>query len=251
MINSGGIPCKAMNIDRLHKRLTDLGVDFPKPTLKRLGYQDLISRPVPAKPEEREPGKKGKEASWKEDAVGEAAAVWAIKKALGNKNLPSKKKIDAIKKAVNLVYVTPFPYCRITRQGAGTPGGIGGMELEDEIEIKFVSEKFEDLALFPGRDKREQSDHLDELVIAWVCAKEKAKQGISMLIPKRVVFHWWQNLGPVVRIDSPITLRRITVEDAEHNEIVPYWNEMDVYQMMPLFIGGSEAYQRWQDMAPR
>ena len=37
-------------------------------------------------------------------------------------------------------------------------GGVGGMELKDEVEIKFVSEGFPGISLFRGRDKREQSE---------------------------------------------------------------------------------------------
>lgn len=181
--------------------------------------------------------------------MADAAAVWAIKRVLGTKNLPSKKKIDAIKKAADDVYKIPFPYCRITRHGKGTRGGIGGMELEDEIEIKFVSEKFEDLSLFPGRDKREQSEKLDELVVAWVCATEKVRNGCkSVNEPKRVLFHWHQDLEPFVTLTTPTKLKDITVEDAEHDEIVPLWNDMDIYQWMPLFIGGADAWMRWQSM---
>jgi hypothetical protein len=240
-----------MNLDRLWERLGGMGVKFSKPTLKRLGYEGLISHPERAKPEERTPGKKGKEVSYKEKAVAEAAAVWAIKEALGRRTLPSKTRICAIKKAADKVYDTPFPYCRIVRQGEGTPGGIGGMELEDTIEIKFVSEKFEDLSLFPGRTLTDQSNKLEELVIAWVCATEKVKHGCKSAVdPKKVVLHWHQDMKPYVTLTTPIKLKYITVEDSDHDEIVPLWNEMDVYSMMPLFIGGPDAWMRWQDSSP-
>jgi len=52
--------------------------------------------------------------------------------------------------------------------------------------------------------------------------------------PKRVVLHWWQDVVPVVTPETPVNLKDITVEDAEHDELVPYWNGMDIYQMMPL-----------------
>jgi hypothetical protein len=240
----------AMNIDRLHERLTDLDVKFSKPTLKRLSYQDLISRPEPAKLEERTPGKKGKEASYKEETVAEAAAVWAIKEAFGTKNLPSKSRIDVIKEAVDLVYKTPFPYCRISNCGKGTPGGIGGMKLAQEVVIKYVSEDFDGLSLFPGRDKIEQSKKLDELVVAWVCATEKVKKGYKVNDPKKVVLWWWQDIGPIITVDTPNRLRRITVEDAEHDEIVPYWNGEDVRRLLLLLTGGPDAWLRWKDSLP-
>lgn len=236
-----------MNIDRLWDRLDDLHVKFSKPTLKRLGREGLISRPERAKPEERTPGKKGKEASWKEEAVANAAAVWAIKEAIGTKNLPSKSRIDVIKEAVDLVYKTPFPYCRITSSGKGTPGGIGGMELAQEVVIKYVSDDFPGLSLFPGRDKREQSDKLDDLVVAWVCATEKVKKGYKVNDPKKVVLWWWQDMGPIITVDTPNRLRRITVEDAEHDEIVPYWNGQDVRRLLLFLTGGPDAWMRWKD----
>jgi hypothetical protein len=43
---------------------------------------------------------------------------------------------------------------------------------------------------------------------------------------------------PVVTPETPVNLKDITVEDAEHDELVPYWNGMDIYQMIQLFIGG-------------
>jgi hypothetical protein len=109
-------------------------------------------------------------------------------------------------------------------------GGVGWMELKDEVEIKFVSEDFPGISLFRGRDKREQSEKLDELVVAWVCATQKVLKGCkSVNEPKRVVLHWWQDVVPVVTPETPVNLKDITVEDAEHDELVPYWNGMDIY----------------------
>jgi hypothetical protein len=131
-------------------------------------------------------------------------------------------------------------------------GGVGGMELKDEVEIKFVSEDFPGISLFRRRDKREQSEKLDELVVAWVCATQKVPKGCkSVNEPKRVVLHWWQDVVPVVTPETPVNLKDITVEDAEHDELVPYWNGMDIYQMMPLFIGGRDAWLQWKDRSQR
>ena len=119
------------------------------------------------------------------------------------------------------------------------------MNVAHEIEIKFVSENFPDLSLFPGRDKREQSDKLNELVVAWVCATQKVKKGCkSVLEPKRVVLHWHQKVGPIVTPETAVELKGITVEDSERDEIVPYLNEMDICQLMPLLIVGPDAWTR-------
>jgi len=48
-------------------------------------------------------------------------------------------------------------------------GGVGGMELKDEVEIKFVLEDFPGISLSRAGQK-EQWKKLDELVVAWVCA---------------------------------------------------------------------------------
>jgi len=65
----------------------------------------------------------------------------------------------------------------------------------------------------------------------------------SVLIPSYSL----TNVGPVVTPETPANLKDITVEDAEHDELVPYWNGMDIYEMMPLFIGGPDARLRWRD----
>jgi hypothetical protein len=81
-----------------------------------------------------------------------------------------------------------------------------------------------------------------------VCATQKVLKGCkSVNEPKRVVLHWWQDVVPVVTPETPVNLKDITVEDAEHDELVPYWNGMDIYQMMPLFIGGRDAWLRWKE----
>ena len=62
------------------------------------------------------------------------------------------------------------------------------------------------------------------------------------------MLHFHQDVEPFVTPKTPTELKDITVEDSERDEIVPLWNEMDVYSMMPLFIGGPDAWMRWQGM---
>jgi hypothetical protein len=48
------------------------------------------------------------------------------------------------------------------------------------------------------------------------------------------VLHWHQKVGPIVTPETAVELKDITVEDSERDEIVPYLNEMDICQLMPL-----------------
>jgi hypothetical protein len=61
---------------------------------------------------------------------------------------------------------------------------------------------------------------------------------------KRVVLHWHQKVGPIVTPETAVELKDITVEDSERDEIAPYLNEMDICQLMPLLIGGPDAWTR-------
>jgi hypothetical protein len=44
--------------------------------------------------------------------------------------------------------------------------------------------------------------------------------------------------------ETAVELKDITVEDSERDEIVPYLNEIDICQLMPLLIGGPDAWTR-------
>jgi hypothetical protein len=69
-------------------------------------------------------------------------------------------------------------------------GRVGGMELKDEVEIKFVSEGFPGISLCAGGTKESSRKKLAELVVAWVCVTQKVLKGCkSVNEPKRVVLH--------------------------------------------------------------
>jgi hypothetical protein len=108
------------------------------------------------------------------------------------------------------------------------------VNIELEVDVKFVPEDFPDLSLFHGRDPTEQSNTLNKLVVAWVCAKEKAKNGKSVKKPAQVALHWWEKGGPIVTPQTPIELKRVTIETSERDEIVPYLNGINICRLMPI-----------------
>ena len=98
---------RPMDLEELQSRLRELGVDIPQNTLKRWGYDGLIPRPERYK-HGKGSGKKGRAASWSEDAVTEAAAIWAIRNGKIIKTALLRKLIPYIKHSALHVYEYPM-----------------------------------------------------------------------------------------------------------------------------------------------
>lgn len=163
-----------MNIDDFREKLRDLGVKVTEQVLKNWAYSDhVIEAPELAKPEDREPGKRGKEASWKEEDLPNVAAVYALRHHPTVKYRPMLELVPHIKQAARWPYETPTT-------GYDISAGITSYE---QIKISLQ-----------GRP-----DHLREnlseekwqaLLLTWIAAFEKAKRGISIKKPQQICFHW-------------------------------------------------------------
>ena len=212
-----------MKLSELQSRLHDLGADIPQNTLKRWGYDGLIPRPKRIK--KGKGGGKGRAVSWSGWALAEAGAIWAVKNAGILKVPPSKKVIEIIKFAEDSI--------RRYQSGCYLPPRGPGTEITAEsISVKFISDGFPDLYLFPGRTPADKSDVLNSLVVVWICAIEKVKKGMSLREPARVIIHWtprpasdpeWE--------DDPYEFDGITVEKADRDEVIEYINGIDIRKL--------------------
>src|SRR5665647_980813 len=87
--------------------LEALGLHIKLSTLKRWAYEGIIERPERYK--RGKGGKKGRAVKWSLRAVEEACAVWVIRNGNITKALPSKSKIEEVKREAELVYHYPNP----------------------------------------------------------------------------------------------------------------------------------------------
>jgi len=222
-----------MNLVELQSVLYDLGADIPQNTLKRWGYDGLIRRPQRYK--KGKGGGKGRAVSWTWDAVAEAAAIWAIKNAGILKAPPSKKMIDAIKLTEYAVYQWP--------PAKYSPPPPGTKITAESVRVKFVDDERQDLDSYPGRTPAERSDLLNSLVVVWICAIEKARRGMSLQKPARVVLHSIEsNATELERLEEPYILKDITVEAADRDEVIERINGLDMRELAArLFISGASS----------
>ncbi len=51
----------------------------------------------------------------------------------------------------------------------------------------------------------------------------------------------------VITIDTPVTLRRVTVEPSDRDEVVPYLNEIDICRLLPILVGSPDTSKFWTD----
>lgn len=190
-----------MTLNTVQKRLHRLGVDIPKNTLKRWAYDGLIPRPERYK---KGKGKgMGRAVSWDREAILDAASLWAVKDVSGHKLMPSKKRIDVIKHAVGHVYESPFAiYDNPPRKFQSAVG--------QSVSVKYINEGFPGLLLFPGKTLPDRSDALNSMVVAWICAREKARRGMPIREPRRVVMHW----------KTADVFEKTTIDASDHDEVI-------------------------------
>lgn len=217
-----------MDIDELQSRLRRLGVDIPQNTLKRWAYDGMIPRPRRYK---KGKGKgKGRAVSWDRTTIADAAALWAVRNACHRKLLPSKKRIDVIKRAVSHVYEgPPFAY-DITSIMTGATW--------QSVKPNYVGRGFPDLSLFPGRKPSDRSDVLNALVVVWICAREKARRGKPIKHQFHVLLNW-KSVNVALADASKSTeqfgldyvFEKTTIEASDRDEVIRCINGVDVRKL--------------------
>jgi hypothetical protein len=202
-----------MDTEELQARLHAVSVDIPQNTLKRWAYQGLIPRPHRYK-HGKGSGKKGRAVSWSEGAVAEAAAVWAIRHSPHISMLPKRQLIPYIKHSVAHIYGEPsFAYALPSDAQKGT---------YKDITTTFGYDQYTNI-------ETPQPDYTvwDALLKTWIVAKEKAKCGWSIKAPAKVIFHWTQKAEPYT-----YDLSKISLEDADSDEIIFLFDEVDARKKM-------------------
>ena len=176
-------------------RLNELGIAIKIEKLRRWSKQGLIPDyetyyqpnrkkrgrpPNPVKAEKDgkilEKARLGRVSNWPEEALEEAAALWAVR--YKNNHIKSDgikvtaEVTELIKCAAAMLDQSPFAVYTL-------PPITGPLSthhiVPEEIEINFVSEDFDGLELFPGEDNAKKANYLNKLVIAWITAVEKVR----------------------------------------------------------------------------
>ena len=162
-----------MDLEQLHDRLIAIGVDVPQNTLRRWGYD---KRGIIPRPERYTHGpgskKSGPAASWSEQAVYEAAAVYAVLHSSRTIGHPPLSIIPHIKSAARQPYESPMAGYRFSLQAAADAHAV--------ITVNFGYDK----SLGP------EPAGWQEVLATWIAAIEKAKRGIRIDTPQQVRFHW-------------------------------------------------------------
>lgn len=171
----------AMDLNELQSRLRELGVDIPQNTLKRWGYDGLIPRPERYK-HGKGSGKKGRAASWSENAVIEAAAVWAIRHNKITNKAPSKKLIPYIKHSVLHVYEYPTAVYTPPVTDSNDPTQRATYR---DVKMTLPYDRYKNIEV-PQPD--ETMWHF--LLTTWIAAEEKAKRRYPVNEKVQVIFHW-------------------------------------------------------------
>ena len=147
------------------------GETIPVKTLKRWAVEGIITKPAPS----RLKGP-GQAANWQEEALEEAAAVWAVRHNEAGVRVTTKM-IEVIKDQVTNVLSAGFAIYKI-------PPVMRSLdwfrEVEPaEIELQFAPEAIpkpdgsDAVLLFPGNSTKERVELLDSLIVKWIATVAK------------------------------------------------------------------------------
>jgi hypothetical protein len=159
-----------MRVDQLVKSLQKLaGIQVPVGTIKRWAYTEGTIRDKPPQPVQKG---RGKASEWPEEALEEAAAVWAVRHHSHTKRL-SPAVIKRINAVADHLYMSPLAYYAL-------PSVVGPLlrfrqiPYEDVI-VRFAADEFPALDLVPGKNSTQKIDLLNSLIATWIAAREKVR----------------------------------------------------------------------------
>lgn len=208
-----------MNIGDFRAKLHDLGVDVPEQVVKNWAYSDhVIEAPVPTK-HGKGSGIRGRAAAWDEEDIPNVAAVYALRHHPTVKYRPMLELVPDIRRAVQMTYDMPT----------------AGYDVTPPIT------SYKDIKMsLQGRP-----EHLREripeykwqaLLLTWIAAREKAKRGIRIDVPKQVRFNWHSVEKDGLRNHIPVEVDD-SVKDNKHVALYPSESGHDE---MIVIIDGSD-----------
>ena len=221
-----------MNLEELQERLHDIGVDINQNTLRRWGYSKLELIPRPERYTHGPgTGEKGPRASWTEQAVYEAAAVYSVLHTPRTAGHPPQSLIPYIKSYARQPYDSPTAGYNITHISSDVKN-------KKEATYKSIEVSFG----FPTSLGKEPAEW-QVLLTTWIAAIEKAKRGINIDTPKQVLFHWESidggNYDPKKANDFDKDTH-ITLHESEsgHDEIVIMIDGVDERETISKMLYG-------------
>jgi hypothetical protein len=218
-----------MDDEQFVKRLEDLGLSTTIGQLRRDAAQGLIPTPpiryqrrrkrAGRPPNSVKAAKEGRivqkahlgrlPRDWPEEALEEAAAVWAVRKRYRSGDWREKQlsndQIDVIRKAAHFVDTNPVTLFDLPI----VVGPLFGQQRipTREIRMRHVPLKFEGADLFPGGADEKKAGVLNDLVVAWIATIEKVRHttameekytNVALKVPEEFPFVW--------RVDRPASV---------------------------------------------
>jgi hypothetical protein len=192
-----------MNIDEFVKCVGNLlpdEIQIPKNTIKRWAFTEGV---IP-KPTTLERKGRGFTSNWRKNGVKETVAVWAVRdlaKKQADKGVRKRKKLSAeeihkVRKIAKRVFKSP--------------------EVLHELPPELMITTPNPLFMYDFRalkTKVVDDDNLNDLVITWIAAREKAQRNIRILQRVRVTINWFGEsphplppLSSVLPIDAATSL---------------------------------------------
>ena len=179
-----------MTIKELLEQLKKLGIKnpaIPERTIKRWAFTEgIISKPTPA--ELKGPGQT---ADWPDEALEEAAAIWAVRH--NERGVRIKADMAEIIKDLALSVWTGWAVYSATPVCQSPPEGVPRIDTQPQFASEGITRSVgsEVISLFPGRDKKDKVSFLDDLTIKWIATVVKVRyareQGKSCHLNQRAV----------------------------------------------------------------
>jgi hypothetical protein len=186
----------SMNIEEFTARLRKLGLDIPAGTLRRWAAEGLISPPQRT----QNPHGRGRLSNWPEATLEEAAACWAVRHFNTRWATPTTDAIRQTRQLAEKIRETPFDVLKAEIKPDGSRG------------MFFFSYE------------------MHPLVVLWVTAVEKARQGWAIQKPALVTFDWTIEGTPQAGT-LKVTLVGVTLEAADKDVLQIKTKRIDLDQI--------------------
>ena len=181
-----------MNFREVQLRLNQLGVVIKDGTLKRWATVKLIAGPV----RDSQPGRRGARWIWPEEAIEDAAAVWALWHLETYLARHSRETIERVKYEAKELHQKYTDNLRLE----GLPG--------DEFRKAYDPKGVKGTYLL--------SYMLHPLVILWITSIEKVRHNVPIRQNRKVIFDWAKE---TVHGEAKLTFYGVRLEESNSNEV--------------------------------